>query len=85
MRCWIISLLAATATFLSIEAANSQTADQHAPASNGTINRSQSPDDASRWQEPRGYKPCPADVVLANGRHACLGCPTKCRWNGLPN
>lgn len=83
MRYWIITLLAATATFLTIEAANSQAADQHAPASNGAINRNQPPsNDESRWQEPRGYKPCPANVVLATGRHACLGCPTKCRWHG---
>lgn len=82
MRHWIIALLAATATFFIIEAANSQTADHPAPASNGTINRSQSPDNESLWQEPRRYKPCPADVVFANGRHACLGCPTKCRWRG---
>lgn len=83
MRYWTIALLAATATFLTIESANSQTAesanpqtaDHPAPAANGVANRSESPDDVSRWQEPRGYRPCPADVVLANGRHACLGLP----------
>jgi hypothetical protein len=80
MRYWIIALLAVTATFLTIEsanseAANSQATDHPAAASSGTANRSGSPDDESRWQEPRGYKPCPADVVLANGRHACLGLP----------
>jgi hypothetical protein len=83
MRYWIIALLATIATFLTIESANSQsaepansqTADHPAPASNGAANRSESPDDVSRWQEPRGYRPCPADVVLANGRHACLGLP----------
>jgi hypothetical protein len=82
MRYWTIALLAATATFLTIESANSQTAesnpqtaDHPAPAANGAANRSESPDDVSRWQEPRGYRPCPADVVLANGRHACLGLP----------
>jgi hypothetical protein len=29
----------------------------------------------NRWREPNGYKPCPADVLLADGRHACLGTP----------
>jgi cytochrome P450 len=75
MRHWIIALLAATATFLAIESANSQAADHPAPASNATANRQESADDASRWQEPRGYKPCPAHVVFPNGRHACLGLP----------
>lgn len=75
MRYWTIALLAATATFLTIESANSQAADHPAPAANGAANYSASTDDESRWQEPRGYKPCPADVVLANGRHACLGLP----------
>lgn len=83
MRYLTIALLAATATFLTIESANSQTAgsanpqtaDHPAPAANVAANRSESSDDVSRWQEPRGYRPCPADVVLANGRHACLGLP----------
>jgi hypothetical protein len=75
MRYRIIALVAATATFLTIEAANAQTTDQPAAASSGTASRQESPDDESRWQEPRGYKPCPAAVVLANGRHACLGLP----------
>jgi hypothetical protein len=75
MRYGVIALVAATVTFLTVEAANSQAADHPAPASNGAANRGESPDDVSRWQEPRGYRPCPADVVLANGRHACLGLP----------
>jgi hypothetical protein len=34
----------------------------------------------SQWfTEPNTYKPCPASVVLADGRHVCLGCPTACR------
>ena len=45
------------------------------PAPSATTDRSQSPEDESRWREPRGYRPCPAAVVLANGRHACLGLP----------
>jgi hypothetical protein len=29
---------------------------------------------ARRWQtEPKTYRPCPASVILKNGRHACLG------------
>jgi hypothetical protein len=24
------------------------------------------------------YRPCPTSVVLANGQHVCLGCPTVC-------
>ena len=31
------------------------------------------------FTEPNTYKPCPASVVLADGRHICLGCPTACR------
>jgi hypothetical protein len=28
------------------------------------------------------YKPCPASVVFYPERHhACLGCPTTCRWH----
>jgi hypothetical protein len=23
--------------------------------------------------EPQPYHPCPADVIMRNGRHACLG------------
>ena len=101
MRYWFIALLAATATFLTLDAANSQAADHQAPASNGaaptpnatapaptettpvpraTTDRSQLLEDESRWREPRGYKPCPAAVVLANGRHACLGLPYPNRW-----
>jgi len=33
----------------------------------------------SWFTEPNSYKPCPASVVFANGQHACLGCPTRCR------
>lgn len=89
MRYWIIAVLAATTTLLTLDAANSQAADHQAPASNGaappsnttpspsngTTDRSQLLEDESRWREPRGYKPCPAAVVLANGHHACLGLP----------
>jgi hypothetical protein len=28
----------------------------------------------------RPYRPCPSSVAF-NGRGACLGCPTKCRWH----
>jgi hypothetical protein len=31
------------------------------------------------FTEPNTYKPCPASVVLADGRHICLGCPSACR------
>jgi hypothetical protein len=31
------------------------------------------------FTEPNTYKPCPASVALADGRHICLGCPTACR------
>jgi hypothetical protein len=31
------------------------------------------------FTEPNTYKPCPSSVVLADGRHVCLGCPTACR------
>ena len=28
------------------------------------------------------YRPCPASVVFYPDRHhACLGCPTTCRWH----
>jgi hypothetical protein len=27
------------------------------------------------WREPDGYEPCPAQVVMADGRPACLGLP----------
>jgi len=33
-----------------------------------------------RWdkEDKIPYKPCPTSVVLADGRHVCLGCPTVC-------
>jgi hypothetical protein len=33
------------------------------------------------FTERKPYRPCPASVALSNGRAACLGCPTKCRWH----
>lgn len=30
---------------------------------------------------PSYYRPCPADVLLADGRHACLGCPAGCGFD----
>jgi hypothetical protein len=27
------------------------------------------------------YHPCPASVGFRNGRRACLGCPSACRWH----
>jgi hypothetical protein len=33
------------------------------------------------FTEPSTYKPCPASVVFPDGRPACLGCPTSCRWH----
>jgi hypothetical protein len=29
----------------------------------------------------RIYRPCPASVGFPNGRNACLGCPTACRFH----
>jgi hypothetical protein len=57
-----------------------QTTPQSPPAlATGTgmdIERKAHPD----WfTEPNTYKPCPSSVVLADGRHVCLGCPTSCR------
>lgn len=68
MRYWIITLLAATATFLMAQVANSRTAYHYHPRC-GTVA------EQMQWQEPCRYHPCPANVVLANGRHACLGFP----------
>ena len=34
------------------------------------------------WFEPKGvYRPCPASVAFPDGRSACLGCPTRCRFH----
>jgi hypothetical protein len=34
------------------------------------------------WFTVKGvYRPCPASVAFANGRSACLGCPTHCRFH----
>jgi len=34
------------------------------------------------WFQNKGvYRPCPASVTLADGRNACLGCPTVCRFH----
>jgi hypothetical protein len=34
------------------------------------------------WFESKGkYRPCPASVTFADGRNACLGCPTVCRFH----
>jgi hypothetical protein len=27
------------------------------------------------------YRPCPANVVFADGRHGCLGCPAGCNFD----
>jgi hypothetical protein len=27
------------------------------------------------------YRPCPSSVTIPNGRSACLGCPTPCRFH----
>jgi hypothetical protein len=54
---------------------------QAAPPSGGTGGGLQTEERGHpNWfTEPNTYKPCPASVVLANGRHICLGCPTPCR------
>jgi hypothetical protein len=34
------------------------------------------------WFSPKGtYRPCPSSVAFPNGRSACLGCPTPCRFH----
>jgi hypothetical protein len=52
-----------------------------APASGGTGGglETEQRGHPSWFTEPKTYKPCPASVVLADGRHICLGCPTACR------
>ncbi len=45
-----------------------QSAPSHAQITNDTVEK-QHPD----WfTEPDSYKPCPANVEFANGRHGCL-------------
>ena len=83
MRFLIVAVLLASALAFA-SGAYAQTAPQSsAPAapSGGTgtglaIEHQAHP---SWFTEPNTYKPCPSSVVLADGRHVCLGCPSACR------
>lgn len=75
MRYWTITVLAATATFLAAESANSRPVGHHARAWNRTMDHSELPASENHWRKPGVYQPCPANVVFGSGRHACLGLP----------
>ena len=69
---WVCALALATG-------ASAQTAPRSSPPP-ATVGA-----DATQKEHPRRfteeqmpYKPCPTSVVLADGRHVCLGCPTVC-------
>jgi hypothetical protein len=47
------------------------------------ISETQDPEKKSEYLESIPYKPCPASVVLANGRHACIGLPGDPDSNNL--
>ena len=61
------SIVAAQAPEAQRGALQSTSSGDHA---NGPSSRSQP---LSPQTEPQYYRPCPANVVLANGRHQCLG------------
>jgi hypothetical protein len=57
-----------------------QTAQQSPPpTTTGTGTDATRQEHPGWFTEPNTYKPCPASVVLADGHHVCLGCPTACR------
>ena len=58
-------------------AAQSRTSDKPAAPSVPTSQTGPAPIVDPRWTaETAGYHPCPADVVMSDGRHDCLGMPS---------
>ena len=47
------------------------------------ISETQDPEKKAEYLESIPYKPCPASVVLVNGRHACIGLPGDPDSNNL--
>ena len=47
------------------------------------ISETQDPEKKAEYLESIPYKPCPASVVLPNGRHACIGMPGNPELNSL--
>ena len=80
MRPFIIAgLLAGSALLGSVStgAAQSPTSDKPAAPSVPTSQTGPAPIVDPRWTaETAGYHPCPADVVMSDGRHDCLGMPS---------
>jgi hypothetical protein len=77
-------LIVAAASVSALAFASGATAQQAPTPSIPPSAPATSQDDTARqhsqwFTEPNTYKPCPASVVLADGRHICLGCPTACR------
>jgi len=78
-------LIVAVASVLALAFASGafgQTAQQSPPPPTTGAGTDTTRQEHPAWfTEPNTYKPCPASVVLADGRHVCLGCPTACRSN----
>ena len=47
------------------------------------ISETQDPEKKAEYLESIPYKPCPASVVLPNGRHACIGMPGNPESNSV--
>ena len=80
MRSLIVASLFAGLALLgsvSTGAAQSRTSDKPAAPSVPTSQTGPAPIVDPRWTaETAGYHPCPADVVMSDGRHDCLGMPS---------
>jgi hypothetical protein len=86
----IVALASAHATFAQTAAPPAEAGETAAPADAGATAKPPSQaganQDIKRQRElteykRRIYRPCPASVTFPNGRNACLGCPTPCRWH----
>jgi hypothetical protein len=70
-----VAVVAAAATLLAAPSATARNLDRNGPSSHRAVGQTDLPAIGRRWREPDWYQPCPADVVLGSGRHACLGLP----------
>ena len=78
MRILIVAVTSVSALAFA-SGAFAQTAQQTPPpTTTGTGTDATRQEHPGWFTEPNTYKPCPASVVLADGRHICLGCPAAC-------
>jgi hypothetical protein len=79
MRLSMVALVAVSTMALTASAsAQGTSSPSPAPLTHQDITQ-QHPD---LYVESNTYKPCPANVVFSNGRHACLGLPEYPNFRG---